>query len=400
MSAAIVTTTSPTLWLSCHVGYACRHTGVCCRSGWPLPVEAGVVPGIQAAVADDRVRTADGNPIWLRASAEAPEGVAGTFRLAGDACVFHVPRATSGPVASLDERHCAVQAALGHEALPASCQHFPRVCLIDARGVRVSLSHYCPTAATMLFDHEEPVEIVSGPAAAPGGAVPEGLDAREALPPRLTPTVLMDLDALTAWEQVVVQTLAGADAPAGTPAEALALLRAYAERLVVWTPGGHTSLVETVAALRATPLPAGFGGTVASAERGSDGGPYRLERQRRTMKVVGQTCRPPWTWPDAPVNADELDRAFVAAQWPEASALVRRYLAAKAFGAWVTYQADGARGLVRYLQLAHDVLRVEAVRACGEARRSLDYDLLRVAVRQADLLLVHYADSLVVARSL
>jgi len=79
---------------------------------------------------------------------------------------------------------------------------------------------------------------------------------------------------------------------------------------------------------------------------------------------------------------------------------VRRYLATKAFGAWVTYQADAARGLVRWLQLAHDVLRVEAARACGEANRPLDGDLLFTAVRQTDLLLTHYADGLAVARSL
>ena len=108
----------------------------------------------------------------------------------------------------------------------------------------------------------------------------------------------------------------------------------------------------------------------------------------------------PWTWPAAPVNVDELDRAFVAPVWPEAGPLVRRYLAAKAFGAWVTYQADAARGLVRWLQLAHDVLRVEAARACGDARRSLDGDLLLVAVRQSDLLLTHYADGLAVAQAL
>ncbi len=74
------------------------------------------------------------------------------------------------------------------------------MCLIDARGVRVSLSHYCPTAAAMIFDDDGPVTIVDGPPAVPGRAVPEGLDARAALPPRLTDRVLTDLEGLTAWE--------------------------------------------------------------------------------------------------------------------------------------------------------------------------------------------------------
>lgn len=394
--------TSPleTWWLSCHVDYACRHTGACCRSGWPIPVETGVVPAVDAAVRDGRVRMVDGGQVWLRESAEAPEGVAGTFRLEGDACVFHVPRDGQAAPAAPGTHHCAVHAAMGYEALPASCRHFPRVCLVDDRGVRVSLSHYCPTAATMLFQHQGPLEIVSGPPAVAGVAVPEGLDVRHGLPPRLTQSVLMDLEAATAWERVVVGTLAGGDAPPGTPAEVLARLRAYAERLVQWSPG-QTSLTTLIDGLRASDATwAGRGGTIASAERGSDGGPYRLERQRRAMRVVAQACREPWTWPATPANVDALDRAFVAPEWPAAGPVVRRYLAAKAFGAWATYQADAARGLVRWLQLSHDVLRVEAARACGEANRALDGELLFIAVRQADLLLAHYADSLLVAQAL
>lgn len=365
-----------------------------------MPVETTVAPRIAAAVSSGRVRTADGGRAWLHESAEAPEGVAGTFRLDGDACVFHLPRDGRAVPAAPGTHHCAVHAAMGHEALPASCRHFPRVCLIDDRGVRVSLSHYCPTAATMLFQHQGPLEIVSGPPALSGLTMPEGLDVRHGLPPRLTQSVLMDLEAVTAWERVVVGTLAGPDAPAGTPAEALARLRAYAERLVQWSPG-ETSLTMLIDGLRASDATlAGGGGTIASAEPGSDGGPYRLERQRRAMRVVTQACREPWTWPATPANVDALDRAFVAPQWPAAGPVVRRYLAAKAFGAWATYQADAARGLVRWLQLSHDVLRVEAARACGDANRALDGDLLFIAVRQADLLLAHYADSLLVAQAL
>ncbi len=400
MSAAGPPPSPDTLWLSCHVHYACRHAGACCRSGWPLPVESAVAPAIAAAVDAGLVRTADGDPIWLRQLSGAPAGMAGTFRLDGPACVFHLPRDGRAAPAGPGTHHCAVHAVLGPDALPASCRHFPRLCLIDDRGVRVSLSHFCPTAATLLFEHQGPLEIVSGPAAVPGLSLPEGLDARDALPPRLTPAVLMDLEALTAWERLVVNTLAGPDAPDGTPAEALARVRAYAERLVRWSPGGE-SLVEAIAGLRAADASlSGFGGTMASAERGSDGGPYRLERQRRAMRVAARACREPWTWPAAPDDVDAHDRAFVAAEWPAAGPVVRRYLAAKAFGSWVTYQADAARGLVRWLQLAHDVLRVEAARACGAANRPLDGALLFTAVRQADLLLAHYADSLRVAQAL
>ncbi len=356
------------------------------------------MPLIDAAVLQGRVQTVDGDATWWHASSQAPADVAGVFRLVADGCVFHVPRVSPGGRDVVDARHCVVHDVLGHEALPASCQHFPRVCLIDARGVRVTLSHYCPTAAAMLFDHAGPVEIVRGPEAVPGLLVPEGLDARDELPPRLTPEVLMDLDALSAWEQLLVQTLAGPGAPDGTPADALTWLRGYADRLAQWTPGGDVSLSGAVGALAAGEA---FGvGPRATAGLGFDGGPYRLERQRRAMRLVTRACRAPWTWPAEPPDLDEVDRVFVAPCWPTFSPVVRRYLAAKVFGAWMAYQADATRGLVRWLQLALDVLRVEAGRACGAVRRPLDRDLLLAAVRQSDLVLLHYADSLAVARTL
>jgi hypothetical protein len=46
------------------------------------------------------------------------------------------------------------------------------------------------------------------------------------------------------------------------------------------------------------------------------------------------------------------------------------------------------------------VLRAEAARGCAEAGRTLDGDLLKEAVRRADLLLVHLADPEALARRL
>ncbi|MEZ5288117.1 MAG: hypothetical protein R2712_25640 [Vicinamibacterales bacterium] len=40
--------------------------------------------------------------------------------------------------------------------------HFPFVCAIDPRGVHVTLSHYCPTAARMLFDETAAPTVVEG----------------------------------------------------------------------------------------------------------------------------------------------------------------------------------------------------------------------------------------------
>jgi hypothetical protein len=372
-----------TFWLSCHADYACRHSGACCRAGWPLPVESRVVAAIDTAVASGRVPTVDGSVVWLQETAEAPDGMAGTFRLAGGACVFHVAR-TPVDEGSAGGRHCAVHATLGHDALPSSCQHFPRVCLMDGRGVRVALSHFCPTAAAMLVDATRPVTVVAGPDAVPGGGVPEGLDARDALPPRLSDRVLMDLDALTAWEAHVVNALAGPSAWPGAVEDVLSRLAAQADVLARWTPGS-VPLVDVIRAFE--PPSVGADGDAPTADT-------RAAWTPEAAWALGQdACRAPWTWPALPANLAALDARWVAPAWPYVAPVVRRYLAGRAFGAWVTYQADATRGLASWLALALTVLRVECARACAEGPRPLDRERLVTAVRQADLLLVHYADS-------
>jgi hypothetical protein len=375
-------TVPETLWLSCHVDYACRHSGVCCRAGWPLPVEARVVPAIDAAVAGGRVRTVNGSVLWLHPMAEAPEGMAGTLEQVGGGCVFHLPRVEAPAGQRSAGRTCAVHAALGPEALPSTCQHFPRVCLIDDRGVRVSLSHACPTAAAMLVDHAGPVTIVSGPPAVPGRDVPEGLDARDGLPPRLNDRVLMDLDGLSAWEAYVVDRLAGLRASPGPVGRTLAALAGDAAQLSDWAPG-RGPLVEAVHALGAGSDDDWL--ALADDRPAAVSGPVALAR-------AAAACRPPWTWAPPPADLDEVDARHVTPTWARFDGVVRRYLAAKAFGSWLAWQADGARGLVAWLQMAHAVLRVECARACAEAGRRLDRELLLTAVRQADLLLLHYAD--------
>lgn len=379
-----------TFWLSCHVDYACRHSGACCRAGWPLPVESRLVAAIDTAVTAGRVPTVDGSVVWLKETVAAPEDMAGTFRLVDGACVFHVARDSDGETAS-EARHCAVHATLGPNALPSSCQHFPRVCLVDGRGVRVTLSHFCPTAAVMLVDATGPVTIVRGPEAVPGGPVPEGLDARDALPPRLSDRVLMDLDALSAWEAHVVNALAGPSAWPGTVEDVLSRLAAQAADLARWTPGG-ASLVD---AIRVVGPPSGESadGTLAPGT----GAPWTPEA---AWALGREACRAPWTWPDPPPNLAALDARYVAPAWPHVAPVVRRYLAGKAFGAWVTYQADATRALVAWLALALTVLRIECARACAEGPRPLDRERLVTAVRQADLRLVHYADSAVLAAGL
>jgi hypothetical protein len=348
-------------------------------------VDARAVPAIDAALAAGQVRTVDGGPVWRLEPAGAPAGVAGTFRQVAHACVFHVSGAAGGR-----DRGCGVHAALGHLALPRSCQHFPRVCLIDRRGVRVSLSHYCPTAASMLVEYEKPVTVVDGPPAVPGLDVPEGLDVRRELPPRLTGRVLTDLDGFDAWERHLVEVLAG-EAAAPRAEDAVAQVLADARRLTAWRPGVRT-FTEAVAALARTRAPAAPSDRDVAAM-------HEPATWVDSMTVAADACRPPWTWKDAPADLAALDARYVAIDWDESGATVRRYLAAKAFGSWLAYQADAALGLASWLRLCLGVVRLEAVRACAVAGRRLDRELLHTALRQSDLLLVHYADSLSMARA-
>ena len=368
---------TPTLWLSCHVHYACRHSGVCCTAGWPLPVEDGVVPAIDDAVTRGRLVAADGRTAWLIESAEAPPGMAGTLRQTDGACVFHRPRADA-PTPGVASHECAVHATLGHQALPATCQHFPRVALVDDRGVRVSLSHVCPTALELLVVHEGPVTIVEGPPAVPGREVPEGLDARGELPPALNDRVLMDLETLSLCETHAVSLLAGPSAPDASAEAVVATLRFQAATLADWRPGG-VPLFDTARAL--------LGRRTALRGSRSD-----LQRAARCHRHVAATCRAPWTWPAPPAGLHALDDRWIQPSWRELAPLVRRYLAARAFGAWAQFQAGGLADAADWLDTVLGVLRIESVRAAAAAERALDRGLLADAIRESDRLLVHYAD--------
>jgi hypothetical protein len=94
--------------------------------------------------------------------------------------------------------------------------------------------------------------------------------------------------------------------------------------------------------------------------------------------------------PDEQELGDVFERR-VAGQWGEWRGPLNRYLAAKAFASWTAYQGRGLLTIVRGLDAALGVVRVEAARLCRDAGRPLDADLLREAFRNADFLLNHLA---------
>jgi hypothetical protein len=255
--------------------------------------------------------------------------------------------------------------------LPGSCYQFPRRALIDDRGTFVTLSTFCQTAATLLYESNAELTIVASPPAFPERRAYEGLDARGQWPPLVRPGLMFDLESYSRWEAFIVSTLAG-----GVSVDsALASIAATAETLRTWTPecGPFDSWM-----MRSLPQPADSGGlNIYDRFRTPDA----YEQLRR---FVPEGLTPPQSPPEL---ASAGERASDAA-----SRAVRRYLASKAFASWCAYESRGIRTLVAELCASELVLRVECARACRAAGRALDRSLMIEAIRQSDLLLMHLID--------
>jgi hypothetical protein len=349
---ALSRTSPAVLVLSHHAAYHCRRSGACCTAGWRIPVEPARIPAVRAAFGP--VIEPDGAVLCL-----ASDGSCVLFRRADE----------------VRPARCALHQSHGHEALPAACRHFPRIYLHDDDVTRVTLSHYCPTAASLLFEEKEP-HITESPDALTPPEDREGLDARGALPPLLRPDMLMDVRSYAAWESEAVSLLASP----GTAEEALSRVSRYAEASRDWQP----YCGPLIGYVRSAVARSGAESLSAAARRPARWRHWHAVARASMHEGLGHDAPPP--------DLEELDRTFVAARWADYSGPLRRYLAGRLFGSWVAYQGRGVRTLVASLACALGVLRVEAARQCAAAGSPLDASLLLEAVRQADLLLIHKAD--------
>ncbi len=361
--------------LSIHADYKCRHSGACCSADWDVPVEVSVYRTLDEALAQGRLRpAAEADDAPLITGPDLPEGAGAMLGRtpSGDCIFFH---RGSGL--------CVVHRDLGEPALPSTCRHFPRVAVRDARGTSITLSHFCPTAASMLFRDGVALEIVESPAAFPPQDY-EGLAVHpDAWPPLLHPRMLMDLEGYSAWErhmvarcEMGVRPPLGEDSRVRMPESVIATLMRDAHVLRTWRPGGP-ALVEAVAALPAHFVPAP---------------PHAALDTSLALYADAVRAIPPDLTP--PPDEEGLDAAFAALAapaWAEYAAPINRFLAAKAFASWTAYQGRGVLTIVRGLEAALAIVRVEAARQCRNAARPLDADLLREAFRGADFLLNHLA---------
>jgi hypothetical protein len=324
--------------------------------------------------------------------ADAPEDTPSVTAVrSGGACAFFEP------VSHL----CAIHRQVGHSLLPVACQQFPRVSLQDERGIFVTLSHFCPTAAALLVDDKEDLRVVEGPPAFPADFPYDPLDARDALPPLLGPRVLLDPETYDRWERQIVAILARDQL---TPECAVDLIASLADALRAWQPGElslarHFDLaVERVMSQR-TPAP----GAAANHDRAVDD--YRLVLDSVPADLLTSMNRP-GELPAAPGasiatgaggkrndSADDSRLALANSPWlepwPQFGPAIRRYLAAKGYGTWLAYQGRGLRSIAFYLRVALSVLRVNAALECERSGGPLDRSMVIAAIRRSDQMLLH-----------
>jgi hypothetical protein len=352
--------------LSIHADYRCRHSGACCSADWDVPVELPIYRSLSDALASGRLRVAPAAASLQPFIVEAglPDAAAAIIeRTDRGGCVFF----------ERGSHLCVVHRDLGEQLLPSTFRHFPRVAVRDGRGIFITLSHFCPTAASALFRDDVPVEIVAEPPAFPSGDYEGLVVAPKDLPPLLHPRMLMDLQGYTAWERHMVARCADLNR---APESVMATLARDARIAGGWKPGEAT-FAEIIAALPPEYVDAPAHDTLESS----------LFVHAETLAAVPADLRP---GPDE-IGLDEAWRTNVLPVWDGFRAPANRYLAAKAFASWTAYQGSGVATIVRGLEAALALVRVEAARQCRNAGGRLDPALMLEAFRAADFILNHLA---------
>lgn len=261
-----------------------------------------------------------------------------------------------------ERRDCAIHREFGEESLASACRQFPRVAVLEPGQTSVSLSHYCPTAAGLLFREPSGFRIVDAPEAFPSTWPFEGLDARQAYSPLLRPGVLLGFDGLRAFESSAVAVLAAPDVRA-----AVARIAAAVERIRAWRPDlGRVPDWIRLAFDQAACVPA--------IHRASDPRPTLAD------SIPPGSAQPPLL-PAFAATFPEIE--------PRSDLALRRYLAARLVGGWVMFQADDLATVAAYLALCLDcVFLFESARD----RTEPEVDRWREAIRGADLWLLHLCD--------
>jgi hypothetical protein len=348
----------PVLGLAGHAAYACRHSGACCTSGWPIPVEADLLPVIRGALAERRVHPTASPALVVPAG--LPPGVAAVLGRDRHRCVFHDPAAG-----------CRLHAALGSTGKPASCRQFPWTAVHDPRGTFVSLSHYCPSALARLLE-ADPIRLVALDRL---DLSIEGIDVTAALPPALDATRLMDWNAVTAWTR---QALACCARTTGA-LDLLDELRALERHAIAWNAAAM-SLSAWLATFEPPPrVPRSASRVDWSLDgRVRDAVPAGIETTPGSADTLGRRM------------ADGALEALEAALAPHA-AIVGRYVAARLVVCWPLHLGRGLPTATRYVE-ALIVLLAAELAGDGDGDGCVSRARLTAAIRRVDLLVLHHCD--------
>jgi hypothetical protein len=352
---------SPSFCLSAHTLYRCHHTGACCTAGWHIPAEPPVVTAIDLHFGSQPKQR-------LLRAATSPAAQAAILSTEPDgSCTFF--EADAG-------RLCAIHRELGEHLLPSACRQFPRVTLKDPGGTWITLSHFCPTAANLLFV-PGPLRVVPAPDALSLHGCVEGLDATNTLPPLLRPGMLMDVAGFHVWERCAVEML---DTAGPNVTAALSSLHGATEEIREWSPGKEA--LEDV---------------VIETMRRASGAPAledAAEAPRRYSLAVASVPR----GLAAPPEAAQIDphHPKVTALCLEFDDVIRRYLASKLFASWWPYLGLDLLSVVEAIRVHDAVLRTNVGRRLD--RSETGREAMLEAIRDTDLLMVHLSDYRTLAR--
>jgi hypothetical protein len=257
------------------------------------------------------------------------------------------------------------------------------VILAEDDGLSVVFSHVCPTAAEMLIDGDgDDLAIVEERAVMGPEPLAEGFDARGAVPPFVRPGVAFDRASWRAWETFFVEAC-NRDGP---PEAVLARMARGAEAMRAWTPAKGEM------AAYASDVLTGALGDAAHGRKGA----LAWSDAARLSALVAECVRPGLPPPPPP---DTVEPAGAGRAWNKGARVARRYLAARAFGAWSAYLGDGVRTQVAVLAATLAVLRIEAGSAAGGGE-TLSGEVWRGVLGRADRLVVHEVDDAEWCRSL
>jgi Fe-S-cluster containining protein len=344
----------PVRCLSFHSEYLCANTGVCCSSAWDIAVEHPVELQLKSRLEQSDARLPNG-PDGFQPLSDPPAGTASSFRLTPTgACWF----------LDTGAHRCAIHREFGEAALPSACRQFPRICVLEPQVVTLSLSHYCPTAAGLLFRPGGDFGIVEGRSGVSQGRDLEGLDARGSCSPFLRRGVLLGFDGLRQFEEGALSVLATHDLPNG-----LDRIQHAADQAALWKPdrGPLVSLIG--AAFAEAPL-------MPRPPLASHDVPSTLLASLPQGALI-------------PTGLPPASRAGLAVYSAQVDQALRRYVAARMIAGWMAFQADGLATFVRYLRLCVDtVLSFAAARDQKEP----EIDRFKEAIRSTDLWIVHYCD--------